>query len=70
MVLLSSFNSLTPFIGLVTALALFAYAVSIMVDAGKTKPPTQKETGDFMFGFAFIIAALIVMLNVRDAWFK
>jgi len=70
MVLLDSFNSLTPFIGLVTALVLFAYAVSMMVEAGKTKPPTQKETGDFIFGFTFIIAALFMMLGVRDSWFS
>lgn len=70
MVLLGSFNSLSPMIGLVTALVLFAYAVAIMVEAGKTKPPTQREVGDFMFGFAFIIAALFMMLGVRDSWFS
>jgi hypothetical protein len=41
-----------------------------MVDAGKTKPPTQKETGDFMFGFTFILAAIFIMLGVKDSWFS
>ena len=70
MVLIGSFNSRSPIIGLVISLFLFAYSVSIMVDAGKTKPPTQKETGDFMFGFTFILAAIFIMLGVKDSWFS
>jgi hypothetical protein len=70
MVLIGSFNSLSPFIGLVLSLILFSYSVSIMVDAGKTKPPTQKDTGDFMFGFAFLIASLIILNAVKDSWLK
>lgn len=70
MVLLGSFNSMSPYIGLVLALILFSYSVSIMVDAGKTKPPTQKDTGDFMFGFSFLIASLWIMNAVKDSWFK
>lgn len=70
MVLIGSFNSMSPMLGLVIALFLFAYAVGIMVDAGKTKPPTQKETGDFMFGFTFILAAILILLGVKDSWFS
>lgn len=70
MVLIGSFNSMSPMVGLVLSLIMFSYSVSIMVDAGKTKPPTTKDTSDFVFGFAFLMASLIILNAVKDSWFK
>lgn len=69
MVLIQSFNSMSPMIGLAIALFLFSYAVAMMVEAGKTKPPTQRDIGDFMFGLVFILAAIFILIGVKDSWF-